>query len=157
MLFWSRVGQFVFIISSYSKPGSLGKSPEDMRESFLKIWLWSGIYSLSIFPKYVNCSVMYVGHAWVIFSIIFPGVGHIRLETHLWQINLPQMGSDNPFQANPSPYRVKSKGLGGLFQGCSGKQKHADNITQNLPNKWAYEKCPKHIDHFTTTSPLQAS
>ena len=39
IMYLSLFGPFFIIKSSYFKPGSLGKSPEDMRESFLNIWL----------------------------------------------------------------------------------------------------------------------
>ena len=50
----SLFGLFFITKSSYFKPGNLGKSPEDLWESFLKIWLWSGTYNLSIYPEYVR-------------------------------------------------------------------------------------------------------
>ena len=65
--FWSLFGPLFLIISSYFKPGSLRKSSGDLREHFLKIWLWSGTYSLFIFPKYV----IFLGHCWGHFSVIF--------------------------------------------------------------------------------------
>ena len=63
--FWSLFGPLFLIISSYFKPGSLGKSPEDLWESFLNIWLWSGTYNLSIYPEYVRKpSVIFCQHGW---------------------------------------------------------------------------------------------
>ena len=53
-VFRSLFGVFFIIKSLYFKPGNLGKSPEDLWESFLKIWLWSGTYNLSIYPEYVR-------------------------------------------------------------------------------------------------------